>query len=204
MLLSDCIFKLHVGLFVLHSVQGISLEDFRQFCQFLNNLDDFALTMKMYTYAQKSVSQGRQNTLCVSVCLYACVSVCVCVHVCLCVCVCVCLSNLCLHMCVCVCMCVWVCVCVCVFVCVCLSNLNCFCLCENIYLEVLISRCEGRGRMEGHTGMQQRTCSFDHSIHALGFHVISISNRSSSSVAIVFNIIIIIFVIIIFILWLKW
>ncbi|XP_076446623.1 calcium uptake protein 3, mitochondrial-like isoform X2 [Babylonia areolata] len=37
--------------------KGISLEDFRQFCQFLNSLDDFALTMKMYTYSQKSVSQ---------------------------------------------------------------------------------------------------------------------------------------------------
>ena len=42
-------------------VQGISLDDFRQFCQFLNNLDDFSLTMKMYTYAQKSVSQGRSQ-----------------------------------------------------------------------------------------------------------------------------------------------
>ncbi|XP_070198487.1 calcium uptake protein 3, mitochondrial-like isoform X5 [Littorina saxatilis] len=36
--------------------KGISLEDFRQFCQFLNSLDDFSLTMKMYTYADRSIS----------------------------------------------------------------------------------------------------------------------------------------------------
>ena len=45
-------------------VQGITLDEFRQFCQFLNNLDDFSLTMKMYTYAQKSVSQGRSHCYC--------------------------------------------------------------------------------------------------------------------------------------------
>nr|KAG5706198.1 hypothetical protein BaRGS_019525 [Batillaria attramentaria] len=38
--------------------KGISFEEFRQFCQFLNSLDDFSLTMKMYTYAQQSVSQA--------------------------------------------------------------------------------------------------------------------------------------------------
>ncbi|XP_025087634.1 calcium uptake protein 3, mitochondrial-like isoform X3 [Pomacea canaliculata] len=37
--------------------KGISFEEFKKFCQFLNNLDDFALTMKMYSYAEKSVSQ---------------------------------------------------------------------------------------------------------------------------------------------------
>ncbi|XP_076468489.1 calcium uptake protein 3, mitochondrial-like isoform X2 [Babylonia areolata] len=35
---------------------GITLEEFSQFCQFLNNLDDFALSMKMYTFSQNSVS----------------------------------------------------------------------------------------------------------------------------------------------------
>ncbi|KAK3719873.1 hypothetical protein RRG08_040173 [Elysia crispata] len=36
---------------------GISFNEFKKFCQFLNNLDDFAIAMKMYTYAQQPVSQ---------------------------------------------------------------------------------------------------------------------------------------------------
>ena len=31
--------------------KGISFEDFKQFCQFLNNLDDFSIAMRMYTFA---------------------------------------------------------------------------------------------------------------------------------------------------------
>ena len=34
---------------------GISFEDFKQFCQFLNNLDDFSIAMRMYTFAGKTV-----------------------------------------------------------------------------------------------------------------------------------------------------
>ncbi|KAK6173399.1 hypothetical protein SNE40_016858 [Patella caerulea] len=36
---------------------GISFKDFKQFCQFLNNLDDFSIAMKLYTYAEQPVSQ---------------------------------------------------------------------------------------------------------------------------------------------------
>ncbi|CAG5120878.1 unnamed protein product [Candidula unifasciata] len=37
--------------------KGITFDEFKKFCQFLNNLDDFAIAMKMYTYAQQPVSQ---------------------------------------------------------------------------------------------------------------------------------------------------
>ncbi|BFZ14767.1 hypothetical protein BsWGS_17806 [Bradybaena similaris] len=37
--------------------KGITFVEFKKFCQFLNNLDDFAIAMKMYTYAQQPVSQ---------------------------------------------------------------------------------------------------------------------------------------------------
>ncbi|KAL8576404.1 hypothetical protein ACOMHN_048971 [Nucella lapillus] len=50
----DCIHRVRTRI---PQEQGISLEEFSQFCQFLNSLDDFALSIKMYTYAQKSVSQ---------------------------------------------------------------------------------------------------------------------------------------------------
>ena len=36
--------------------KGISFEDFKQFCQFLNNLDDFSIAMRMYTFAGGSLS----------------------------------------------------------------------------------------------------------------------------------------------------
>ncbi|XP_048772292.1 calcium uptake protein 2, mitochondrial-like isoform X4 [Ostrea edulis] len=39
------------------SEKGISFEDFRKFCQFLNTLDDFTIAMKMYTYADQAVSK---------------------------------------------------------------------------------------------------------------------------------------------------
>ncbi|OXA53052.1 calcium uptake protein 3, mitochondrial isoform X3 [Folsomia candida] len=37
--------------------QGITFEEFRAFCQFLNNLDDFNVAMKMYTLADRPISQ---------------------------------------------------------------------------------------------------------------------------------------------------
>ncbi|KAG1667940.1 Calcium uptake protein 3, mitochondrial [Nymphon striatum] len=36
---------------------GISFNQFKTFCQFLNNLDDFAIAMRMYTFANQPVSQ---------------------------------------------------------------------------------------------------------------------------------------------------
>ncbi|XP_014681959.1 PREDICTED: calcium uptake protein 3, mitochondrial-like isoform X2 [Priapulus caudatus] len=38
--------------------KGITFKDFKQFCQFLNNLDDFAIAMRMYTYANHPVTQA--------------------------------------------------------------------------------------------------------------------------------------------------
>ena len=38
--------------------QGITFADFKEFCQFLNNLDDFALAMRIYTYANQPISEG--------------------------------------------------------------------------------------------------------------------------------------------------
>ncbi|XP_028967665.1 calcium uptake protein 3, mitochondrial [Galendromus occidentalis] len=37
--------------------KGISFEQFKAFCQFLNNLDDFAITMRMFTFANQPISQ---------------------------------------------------------------------------------------------------------------------------------------------------
>jgi Ca2+-binding EF-hand superfamily protein len=37
--------------------QGITFDEFRAFCQFLNNLDDFNVAMKMYTLADRPISQ---------------------------------------------------------------------------------------------------------------------------------------------------
>ena len=65
---------IHLLYATLCGVQGITLDEFRQFCQFLNNLDDFSLTMKMYTYAQKSVSQGRSHCSQGGLACYCCVS----------------------------------------------------------------------------------------------------------------------------------
>jgi len=42
-------------------VQGISFKDFKEFCQFLNNLDDFALAMRMYTFADQPISEEDFN-----------------------------------------------------------------------------------------------------------------------------------------------
>ncbi|CAN7989461.1 unnamed protein product, partial [Ixodes hexagonus] len=37
--------------------KGITFDQFRAFCQFLNNLDDFAIAMRMFTFANKPISQ---------------------------------------------------------------------------------------------------------------------------------------------------
>jgi calcium uptake protein 3, mitochondrial len=37
--------------------KGVSFEEFRAFCQFLNNLDDFAIAMRMYTLADRAISK---------------------------------------------------------------------------------------------------------------------------------------------------
>ena len=42
-------------------VQGVTFAEFKEFCQFLNNLDDFALAMRIYTYASQPISE---STLC--------------------------------------------------------------------------------------------------------------------------------------------
>lgn len=39
--------------------RGVSFEEFKAFCQFLNNLDDFAIAMRMYTLADQAISQGK-------------------------------------------------------------------------------------------------------------------------------------------------
>ncbi|XP_037941308.1 calcium uptake protein 3, mitochondrial-like isoform X2 [Teleopsis dalmanni] len=38
--------------------QGITFEEFRDFCRFLNNLDDFAIAMRMYTLADRAISKN--------------------------------------------------------------------------------------------------------------------------------------------------
>lgn len=37
--------------------KGISFAEFRDFCQFLNNLEDFTIAMRMYTLADHPISQ---------------------------------------------------------------------------------------------------------------------------------------------------
>lgn len=37
---------------------GISFPDFKIFCQFLNNLEDFTIAMRMYTLADHPISKG--------------------------------------------------------------------------------------------------------------------------------------------------
>ena len=45
----------------LNEERGISFEEFKDFCQFLNNLDDFQIAMRMYTLADKPISQVTIN-----------------------------------------------------------------------------------------------------------------------------------------------
>ena len=40
---------------------GISFDEFRDFCLFLNNLDDFQIAMRMYTLADKAIAPGKRN-----------------------------------------------------------------------------------------------------------------------------------------------
>jgi hypothetical protein len=40
--------------------KGVSFEEFKQFCQFLNNLEDFSIAMRMYTLADRSISKGKK------------------------------------------------------------------------------------------------------------------------------------------------
>lgn len=37
---------------------GISFQEFKVFCQFLNNLEDFMIAMRMYTLADHPISKG--------------------------------------------------------------------------------------------------------------------------------------------------
>ncbi|KAG5668316.1 hypothetical protein PVAND_016261 [Polypedilum vanderplanki] len=37
--------------------KGVTFEEFKQFCQFLNNLEDFSIAMRMYTLADRSISK---------------------------------------------------------------------------------------------------------------------------------------------------
>jgi len=38
---------------------GISFDEFKVFCQFLNNLEDFTIAMRMYTLADHPISKGK-------------------------------------------------------------------------------------------------------------------------------------------------
>ncbi|KAJ8882959.1 hypothetical protein PR048_014798 [Dryococelus australis] len=42
--------------------KGITFDEFRTFCQFLNNLDDFAIAMRMYTLADRPISKGKYHS----------------------------------------------------------------------------------------------------------------------------------------------
>lgn len=42
----------------LEEERGITFQEFKDFCQFLNNLDDFQIAMRMYTLADKAITQG--------------------------------------------------------------------------------------------------------------------------------------------------
>lgn len=39
--------------------KGVSFDEFRQFLNFLNNLEDFSIAMRMYTLADRSISKGK-------------------------------------------------------------------------------------------------------------------------------------------------
>lgn len=38
--------------------KGVTFKEFRDFCQFLNNLEDFSMAMRMYTLADHPISKG--------------------------------------------------------------------------------------------------------------------------------------------------
>lgn len=39
--------------------KGVTFKEFRDFCQFLNNLEDFSIAMRMYTLSDQAISKGR-------------------------------------------------------------------------------------------------------------------------------------------------
>lgn len=41
--------------------QGVTFEEFKAFCQFLNNLEDFGIAMRMYTLADRSIAPEEFN-----------------------------------------------------------------------------------------------------------------------------------------------
>ena len=47
---------------------GITFTDFKEFFQFLNNLDDFAIAMRMYTLADKAISKSKGFSM---VCIFS-------------------------------------------------------------------------------------------------------------------------------------
>lgn len=38
--------------------KGVTFKEFRDFCQFLNNLEDFSIAMRMYTLSDQAISKG--------------------------------------------------------------------------------------------------------------------------------------------------
>lgn len=47
--------------FICFWLQGITFAEFKAFCQFLNNLDDFAIAMRMYTLSDQPISRDEFN-----------------------------------------------------------------------------------------------------------------------------------------------
>lgn len=43
--------------------KGVTFKEFRDFCQFLNNLEDFSMAMRMYTLADHPISKGMYGFL---------------------------------------------------------------------------------------------------------------------------------------------
>lgn len=39
--------------------KGVTFKEFRDFCQFLNNLEDFSIAMRMYTLSDQAISKGK-------------------------------------------------------------------------------------------------------------------------------------------------
>lgn len=39
-------------------LQGITFEQFKDFFQFVNNLDDFEIVLRMYSFADQPMSEG--------------------------------------------------------------------------------------------------------------------------------------------------
>lgn len=47
----------------MRDAQGITFEEFFAFCQFLNNMEDFSIAMRMYTLADHPISKGKTRFL---------------------------------------------------------------------------------------------------------------------------------------------